>query len=231
MIDVNKIYIRVNHDLTRKSKSGYTSGDEFTRDLNDVQEILFNYYQSFFQANQRVVDVLRPFIVESYLPISGGYASLPDNYRHKIEIGYALIENAPDCGEKPTIDVCPMRHYKENEALQRAKNSIRKPSLEKGTMGFTYVGNDIKLHPSDLAGSVYLKYFRKPIQVNWGYTLDTVNDNEVYDPVTSVDLEWTETETANIINLMLFYRGLEIRENALIQWASSHQAMSANAIL
>jgi len=69
-----------------------------------------------------------------------------------------------------------------------------------------------------LTGYVNFKYIRDPRVAKYGVTIDVVNRIEVYDPLTSVDPEWLAQDTDNLVDLILMFQGLAIRENAIIQW-------------
>ena len=61
MVSILTVFQRV-QDISRKDKSGYMSSAEFTRDVNEVQNILMRYYYRRFELEQLIVDSLMPFI-------------------------------------------------------------------------------------------------------------------------------------------------------------------------
>ena len=51
-----------------------------------------------------------------------------------------------------------------------------------------------------------------------------VNQEEDYDPATSIDLQWGEQDQTNLVDLMLFFKGIQVREGELLQWVvQKHQ--------
>jgi hypothetical protein len=52
----------------------------------------------------------------------------------------------------------------------------------------------------------------------WGYTLD-INDNPIFDPSSSVDIDLPEILLNDISRIIIGYMGINIRENDLIQYA------------
>ena len=45
-----------------------------------------------------------------------------------------------------------------------------------------------------------------------------MNEEENYDAGATVDLEWDAHELPNFVDLMLWHKGLQTRETALMQW-------------
>ena len=218
MISVQFVFESVN-DLSRKNNAGYTSSEEFNRHLSKVQDILMRYYYKLFEEKQIVVDALMPFLVESRLIIgANGIVAMPEDYRHRLEVGYLDIQN-PDCdNDEPTIKPKPCHYLAANEVIETLSSPIRKPSKKKGIYKHTFVNNYMQLYPEDLTGYCHFKYIRDPKEALYNTTIDTVNRIEVYDPTTSIDLEWNDQDKDNIVDLLLMFRGIAIRESALIQW-------------
>jgi len=246
MISVQKVFNRV-RDLSRKDKAGYMSSEEFNRDLSEAQTLLMDYYYKMFEQHQRALDSLEPFIKVTNLPILNQFCEFPTDYRHKLEAGYCFTKNstkkAADCDianignncivGNPTVDVRGMQHLNSNEVLKTLSSSIRKPkiNLEKGTGKFAYelVNNKIKVYPKELNGFVQWKYIADPTEALYNTTLDIANQEEDFNPTDalinpSVDLAWNEQEQPQLVSLMLMFKGIEVRETALIQWVmQQHQ--------
>lgn len=219
MIDVQYIFNRVVKDLARKNQSGYSSTDEFNRDLIDSQNMLYEYYYLQFQKSQKISDALMPFLVELTLPIEYGYVSYPQDHRHPLEMSFKKIVNNY-CGMPIELQI-PMDYLNANEERDTLRSYIRKPDMEKEVMYYLQVNKKLKLHPMDLVGSVAYKYLREPKYGKYATTIDVVSATEKFDATKSVNLEWESQEATNIINLMLMLKGISVRDTELIQFAST----------
>lgn len=223
MISIEWLYKRL-EDLSRKDKAGYMSDTEFTRDVNQASNILLEYYHLQYEKGQNTLDALQPFITEKRLPIVNGYVDFPSDYRHRLELGYIYVTNTNKCEDNPpTQDPYPMDYLNSNEEMHNERSPIRKSSIEKKRFYHLFVNNKIKVLPSSLTGFVNLKYIRRPIDALYSVKFDTINRQQNFDAATSVDLEWSEQESHNIVDLLLFFKGLEVRETALINWVMQHK--------
>ena len=231
MINVQYIFEAVN-DLTRKNNAGYTSSEEFNRHLNQCQDMLMRYYYKLFEEGQIIVDSLMPFLKQSNLIIGpGSQVAFPNDYRYRLEVGYLEINN-PDCGQnEPTIKPSPCHYLAANEVMETLSSPIRKPSKAKGIYKHTFINNNIQLYPLDLTGYIHFKYIRKPIQAEYNTTVDVVNRIEVYDPLTSVNLEWLDQDRDNLVDLLLFMKGIALRETALISWVQQKNAFKTQKVI
>lgn len=231
MINVQYIFEAVN-DLTRKNNAGYTSSEEFNRHLNQCQDMLMRYYYKLFEEAQIIVDSLMPFLVETNLVIgTNGQIAFPANYLHRLEVGYLEINN-PDCGQnEPTIKPSPCHYLAANEVIETLSSPIRKPNKAKGIYKHTFINNYIQLYPTDLTGYIHFKYIRKPVEAEYATTIDVVNRIEVYDPVNSIDLEWLEQDRDNLVDLLLFMKGISLRESALIQWVQQKNIFKSQKVI
>lgn len=218
MISVKFIFDSV-QDLAKKDNSGYTSSEEFNRHLAKVQDILMRYYYLLFEEKQIIVDSLNPFIKELRLQIGDkGIVQFPEDYRHRLEVGNLEITK-PDCGEVyPNITPRPCPHLAANEVMETLASPVRKPSRRRRVYYHTFVNNYIQLYPDDLTGYIHFKYLIDPPVATYATTFDTVNRIQVFDDTNSVDLIWNPQDRDNIVDLLLLFRGIAIRESALIQW-------------
>lgn len=233
MINVANIFNSVS-DLSRKKDAGYTSFEEFNRHLNAAQNVLLRYYYKLFEEAQIVVDSVFPFIVESQLQIEpNAFVLMPADYRYRLEVGYLEIFN-PSCDSptgQPEIKPKPMQYLVANEVMETLASPIRRPSKEKGIYKHSFSNNVMNVYPKDLTGYVNFKYLRDPRPAKYAVTIDVVNRIEVYDPLTSVDPEWLEQDADNLVDLILMYMGLAIRENAIIQWLSQKNQFTTQKAL
>jgi hypothetical protein len=218
VISVERIYQRVVKDIARKGQTGYSSSDEFNRDLRDSENILYEFYYKNFQETQKVSDALEPFVKEKPIVISSGKVAYPSDHRHPLEMSYLKAVNSEECAE-PTYTEVAMDYLNANEERDTMNSAIRRPSIAKDLLYYTQVNKAMKVLPKELQGKVAYKYLKRPVYGFYAVILDTVRGIEVYDPSQSTDLEWNDQEETNIISLMLLHKGISVRDNDLIQFA------------
>lgn len=225
MIPVQDIIKRV-QDLSRKDKSGYMSSEELTRDLNETQQMLMDYYWDRFSNSQDGIDSLNPFIKEVELQIKNGFVDFPDDYRHRIEMGNVFIENqyGDNCSvSNPKVTEAELRYLHPSEERLTVTSHIRKPSVEKKRIYHSFVNNRIKILPKETVGYVVLKYLAQPPVAIYATTINPTTDKEEYDASNSVDLEWNAQDLHNIVDIMLLFKAIEVRESALVNWVMARK--------
>lgn len=224
MINVQTLFDRVNTDLARRDKAGYTSNDEYNRALEEAQQMLMEYYHALFERTKSIAESVQPFLKKENISISAGSASNPADYRHLIKVEYVLLENT---GGEPTVEYFPMNQEKTNE--NRSSSAIRKPvqGIE-DTYAFGFESGGIYVLPSTLSGKVRMTYLRAPTTATRAITYDAVNDLEVYDAGSSVQLEWPSQEQTNFVDILLWNKGLETRDSAVIQWVMGKKNFQQN---
>lgn len=220
MIDVNYIYNRVS-DLSAKHKSGYITNDQFNRDLTHMQDLLFRYYVDMYASTKRVVDVMATFVDFKSVKVIEGLVTPPNNFEHMIEGTTLLLEN--DCDGEVIVTEHPIYRLI-NDRNMTLSSPIRKPSKTKNLYYYDLMGESLYIYPEDVSGRMRIKYFRKPNVATRAVTIDTTTDDETYDEDNSTQLEWKSIETDNIIDIMLFFKGVQIRETNLLQWVGAKRA-------
>lgn len=216
MISIDLIYTRVNNDLSRKNKSGYTSNDEFNRDVNQAQSLLLNFYHRQYGLERRISESVLPFKKSSPLaPDSSGLAVLPDDFRHALSVSCRYIKSA--CGVSKAINrLVPMPALKPDQRAQVLSGGIYEPDLAAGVAWHEVWPTGIMLYPNVTAE---LTYLRKPVDANRAVTLDVDKGIDVYDASLSTNLEWPDMEYGNFVSLLMFFKGVSVNESALIQFA------------
>jgi len=225
MIPVLDIFKRV-QDLSRKDKSGYMSSEEFTRDLNETQQILMDYRWDRFAKKQITIDSLNPFVKEVELRIDKGFVDFPEDYRHRIEMGNVFVENVynEDCTvSNPSVEETELRYLAPNEERLTMSSFIRRPNIAKKRIYHTFVNNRIKILPKETIGYVVLKYLSQPPDAIYATVVNPTSDKEDYDAGTSVDLIWNRQDLHDIVDIMLLFKGIEVRESALISWVMNRK--------
>ena len=219
MISVDLVYKRVNEDLSRKNKSGYTSNDEFNRDLDEAQIILMNYYHHLFQETKHLADAVAPFVKSDTITLQGQVVQLPADYRHMIEIAIDYLKNPEECGVEPKQKRLVVEFARANEVERYRSSYIMRPNLDKGVAFWTFLDGAIKVWPK--VSVVDVMYLRNPSDATRGVTINTVDDLEVYNAATTTDLEWPASELSNFVDICLLFKGVAVKESALIQYAAT----------
>lgn len=218
MIPVNRPYERI-RDLSRKDKSGYTDPDEYNRNLRDAQQILMSYYLSLLGKTQHVPESLQPFITRSFEPedvLEGQYFFRPYDLRYTLEV-YVQMTQALGCDTDLSWLVCePIGADKvgssELSPIRRATNAAPR---------YYYEGDSIYLLPENTWSKARIRYVRNPQDAVYAWTEDEANDELVFDPSQSVDLEWLDQDETNLIDILMWMKGLETRDTAIIQWLNA----------
>jgi len=228
MIEVQKLFLRVNNDLARKDKAGYTSSEEFNRNLEEAQSLLLAYYHKMFELDEATLDGAAPFIKEIMVPISNQHCEFPDDYRYKLEVGYvkSFNTNGPSCAPAGVdYDIIDGTHWNANEVKKTLNSAIRKPTIANGLFAYTFVNNKIKVFPRELIGNISLKYLIDPPEAIYATIDNAIEQTEDYDAVNSIDLIWNPQQQPELVNILLFFKGLEIRESLLINWVKLQKNM------
>ena len=216
MIPVRRIFLRVN-ELSRKDRGGYVDVENFNRNLNDVQDVLLNYYFKMYETSKEVSDAISPFVVSTVLNVRGGRVAKPSNYRNCLSIRdtkavlVGRITRWEDGHDFEQMNV--------DETSWTLDSPIRKPSSNHRTWRYEMRDDVFLLHPKSFE-KVKLVYLKNPPDAIYAVRVNPNLDEPIYDPDNSVDLIWSESEEQNILDLMLYFRGIETRDSELIQFAN-----------
>jgi|LauGreDrversion4_2_1035121.scaffolds.fasta_scaffold00631_5 hypothetical protein len=161
-------------------------------------------------VSQKIIDDLRRFLVGKggknlpQLTIDiNGYADLPDDYIH-----YSSIRYNGRAVETISNDVLG----------DRLQSSIVYP--DKSYPLCVFYDTYLQFYPKDL-GYVDFDYLRMPITPYWDAVI--VDDEYVYKPSSSVQLEWPDDTHTDIANLIIKYASENIRDFGMTQLAKQRQ--------
>lgn len=162
----------------------------------------------YYQNSQNSTDALLPFITPVTLSTTTpGEFTLPPDYVHVSSIAYL------DGARRSMVMI-----VNEDEYNNLVSSPVVPPTKKYPVAKF--MNNKLYVWPQDTSVEfVYLKMPRTPV---WRYTI--VNDEEVYNPLTSVQLEWMPIYHIDIARLILGYLGVTFREADLEQYAMKTQA-------
>lgn len=210
-------------NLAAKNQAGYITDSEFNGNLRSAELTLYEYYFRIFEQSSQIVDALNPFIVETTIQLTNGIGDFPSDYRHRLEVGYTWMKN--DCySGAPKIDEIPVDYMQANEEREVLSSAIRKPSIEKKIIRHTFKNDKIYVYPKEVR-EINFKYLKEPVFGVYASTLvsNANGDFDQFDPANSIDPQWPVQETNNLLDLLTFYRGIELRSTALIEFARLKQ--------
>lgn len=223
MIDVGSLYDRVT-TMANKQQAGGLSSDQFNKLLSKAQNMIFEYYYTQFEREQKIVDTLSPFIKDEYIPVTGGsyvtggIVEYPSDYVHRLELSYNYTKNNCENGT-PDQELIPIDYIKADEVSYTLSDGIRKPNLDKKVLKHTIKNNRIYVYPHTLSG-VWLKYLRRPQEAEYVTTISVTatGDFEVYSQAASTQLEWPSQVQKDFEDVILSLLGLVIRDSNIVSY-------------
>lgn len=217
--------------VSNKNESGAIGPDEFN---NVLQVVNIDYFKELYglpeeyqpgrplprkawQMTQKITDDLGRFLKSENLVVTNGYADLPADYVHASSMMYNFVKTSK-CGTTTKKCSVPVEFVNDDEYNKRLCHSIAKPSYRYPI--YTREEDRLKFAPEDI-DSVHLNYLRLPEKPERAYTV--VNDESVYDPGNSTQLDWPETTHNDIAIRVLAYFGIHLREGELAQAVKQRQ--------
>ena len=229
------------HDRIRlileKSQVGYISPAEIDHALDMAQIDLFNElygnaraYQPgrsvppvHYGATQKIDDALSPFKVKVTLgtaDTANGLISLPATYFHLIGIYKRSYNNTLQRNVYKSIKI-----ISEDELANRLDSFIFNPSTS-APVGVINGKGSIQLFPmTDLDVDVH--YLRRPVAPVFGYSINVNTRALIYDANTSIQLEWSDVHTNNLISKAVSVLGAAVKDPQSVQFGE----MKDNRIL
>lgn len=175
-------------------------------------------------TTQKVRDWLSIVTKKVNLQVNQGKITKPDDY-YGWENAFLLGDyyKAPDCEdddenipEGTIVSDCnvPIELLSNNAFYTRCNTSIKglQPSFTKPICKM--VGNEVEFVPKDM-GSITVEYIRYPVYAELKMILDTVYNNMVPDPATTINYEWPEFAREYIIWFLIDIFSNSIREQSL----------------
>jgi hypothetical protein len=234
-MNINEVFLFISY-VANKQQSGSISPDEFnvtckavTLDLLKNRLGLPEEYQVgnpqpriAYQITQKITDDLRPFIVKQKVTTNNdGYFPVPTDYAAFSSLKFLYTESKSAKCKKPATnlkEVTMFEYVTDAELSIRLNNTVLKPTYRYPIIGFYSYG--IKPYPEDISVAE-LTYVRYPATPFWGYTMQ--GDQSVYDPTTSVDVEFPDTMFVDFCIRVLKYLSINIREEMLYDMVQQRQ--------
>ena len=212
-IKIDTVYQRV-LALANKEQRGYITPQEFNLFANQAQQEIFEQY--FYDTNQ-------------FARVPGNdtvYADVDDMLEEKMQIfqeQQTVNSNIPNIVyrvyriELNNINCEILRTKDFNNAFQGGPLTI--PSITRPIANIR--NNILRVSSGNTVTNIALVfYFRKPIDVEWGYFV--INDKALYDPNPSktTNFELHASEESELVYRILAYAGITLQKPQLTQIAA-----------
>jgi len=230
MIDVNEVYQTVLFILNKEQR-GYITPAEFNslavqaqltifekyfEDLNQALRMPLNdsEYASRVKSIEEKIDIFEVF---GDLDATKSLSTLDPKVHRLGTIEYNAIGKLP-------VELEEMTKHDFNLAI---RSQLTAPTFS--FPAFFISGENIKTAPTSIAGTdLTVYYVKKPADPIWGYTIGGVGEfiyNKLpYDPTTepygSVNFEISSEDQVELVNTILTYCGIIIRDPQIIQAAA-----------
>ena len=173
--------------------------------------------QIYYGGSQRINDALAPFKkVQAYSTgdTPGGLLQLNADFLHLVSMVATVFNATLSRNTRHTIAV-----VNEEEIADAFESQVSPVGL---TNPFAIMNSEkkVQLFPEQTqSGRVY--YFKKPTECEFAYTQS--GRVVTFDSGNSVDLEWNDLETYNIITKVLSYFSIPLASADIANWAEAKQ--------
>lgn len=155
--------------------------------------------------------------------VTDGVLALPLDYEHMDAVVTLAVQNG-STRERPVqeIDGEEWAHRSDSSLIPPSQaNAIYRYAGKGGTLNSVSIGEKHKLEfrPKDVSG--YVSYYRTPRKPVFAYTINESTRVITQDVANSVDLEWGEVATMNILVRALQLAGIKQADQLLIQTMSA----------
>lgn len=217
-MDVNQVYQVMTYSLAKNKQQGYFSPDDFYTVINQAQRSYLDYlmgeYQKYqlqrpiavveFGQNQRIRQSLAPLIYGAILHpnTTSGIAGFPSDYEY--------VDNMWS-----VYGIYNVR-FVQQDRLDSYVHSTIDPVIQNPVYLIQHEG--FHFYPENI-GDTRLSYVRTPPSIVWGFLYDS-NNRHVYNPATSQQPIWAETDILQIIVRALQLCGISLQIGAVLQYAN-----------
>ncbi len=194
-----------------KVTGAFYSISELTLLVDRAQIALYSDYKAKYASSQLVKDALSPFrSTYNFTTLVSGYVIVPDTtYLDLLDLQiYFQVSNR--------VVYYPVKMINEDERAN-VLNSQLNPVSVTSPVGEQTAPRTFRLYPAS-AYNGNVTYLRRPVAPVYGYT--TISGRVIqYNPNTSVQLEWRETEQDMILLKALSSIGINLSSNDIQQWS------------
>jgi len=218
-VNVNQVYQVVLYAAAKNLQDGYVSPQDFYTVINQAQRSYLDYllgeYQKYqtrrpisptveFGQNEKVRTSLAPLIYGVLLTIDGT----------------GLATNMPTDYEYPDAMWTSGGFYNIRFIQQDRLHSYYRSSIDPIGVNPVFLMNSdgLQFYPTNLTSS-QMSYVRTPPSIVWGSTPDS-NGIPTWNPATSQDPIWAETDMLQIIVRALALIGVNLQFGVVLQYAN-----------
>lgn len=212
-MNIQEVSNYLNFFINKYTGSWFTISELMTA-LDRGQMALYSDFKSKYATSQYVKDALAPFRDSyNFTTAVSGYVIVPSttNYLDLLDIQtYFTVSDR-------TI-YYPVKLVNEDERAERL-NSQLDPVTVTSPIGEQVSPRTFRLYPAGTYNG-NVTFLRRPVAPVFGYTL--ISDRVVvYDPNTSVQLEWRETEVNQVVIKSLEILGINLTAEDITQWSEA----------
>ncbi len=217
-MDVNQVYLLCQYCVAKNTAQGYLSPDDFNMVINVAQKSYTDYllgeYQQYqvkrpipivaFGETERIRTSLAPLISEEVIPVNGvsGIGAFP----------YGFIQVDAMWGQYGYYNI---RFTEQDRLSANIRSVIDTPTNDNAVYLIRHEG--FQFFPPTI-GSVRCSYVENPPSIIWGYLPDA-NDLPVWNPSTSTNPVWEDTDMLSIIVRALAIVGVNLQMNVVQQYS------------
>ncbi len=166
-----------------------------------------------YELTQRIKDDLRVFKERPVLNVdANGFMVIPADYVHYTAIDYLKITN--QVGQNPNVEDFEVAVIDDNKWSSRKRRKVKVADKDNPICNFQAAV--IEFFPKDLM-KVRFTYLRYPKEPVWAFTL--VDDVEIFDASSSVDVELPENLTNDLTTIMVNYLAVKTKDEGLLAYA------------
>lgn len=220
-MNVNQLYELWIYALDKNLQQGYGSPQDFYTCINQGQRSYTDYllgeYQKYqlrrpiavveFGQNERIRDSIAPLIYSAILPINSttGIAQRPSDYEY-VDAMWSIYG---------TYNI----RFIQQDRLNDYRRSEIDPIDENPVYLIQHEG--FHFYPERPYGEnqALMSYVRNPPSIVWGYVLDS-NGIPVWNPATSQNPVWSETDCLQILVRALLIAGVNLQFNTVLQYSN-----------
>ncbi len=211
--------------IANKNNYGYITPSDFNLYAKQAQLDIFEDY--FYQYNNWIVKQNARVSGSGYADIVKGLVEVVDGFSQTL--GYGTTSSQFDLPDNYylinkiyfTPDNTEIERVSQSKILSLNASQLTAPS--KMFPAYTLQGNTVTLYP-DTTQTVEIQYIRYPKDPNWTYI--SLNQGEpVFDQSASdyQDFELPLSDQVNLVNKILQYAGMSIREIPLVQFGQAEE--------
>ena len=205
MDSIQKAHYDINL-LLPSSDNRYFSPEEIDSAINMAITDLFNQQYKAFGETLRISDQLARFKTTTTIPVSGGIASVPSAHIYTLNIIGTKLGTTSVLKKVRIVEEQFISQYIDSEAFAPTENDVIA----------RFLGSDVQIYPVTIT-EIRMTYFRKPIMAKFAYTYTGVFGNiPVYDPINSVQIDYSDIVYNQIIQKALLYLGIAQKDQTLM---------------